>query len=107
MDGDAGGGGVQSGPDEEPDGDGCVSAGGKGRQRSAHTRFEALTPASEKLKQKFRAQISSACQALQYLDANNGRIRASQVRVELAPAEVLQKPDAGIGYDWEVEIRNA
>jgi len=75
MDGDAGCGGIQSGADEEPDGGGCVRRGDRGRKsprngptgpepgrrRGASTRFQAPKTASEKLKQKFKGQISAAC----------------------------------------------
>jgi hypothetical protein len=75
MDGDAGGGGIQSGPDEEPDGGGCVRRGERGRKsprngpagpetgrrKTAGTGFQGSKTASEKLKQKFKGQISAAC----------------------------------------------
>ena len=38
MDGDAGGGGIQFGPDEEPDGGGCVRRGRRGESRPGTAR---------------------------------------------------------------------
>ena len=75
MDGDAGGGGIQSGADEEPDGGGCVRRGEKGRKaprngptgpepgrvKTARAGFQGAKTASEELKQRFRGQISAAC----------------------------------------------
>ena len=60
MDGDAGGGGIQAGSDEEPDGGGCVRRGER-RRKTAGTGFQGSKTASEKLKEKFKGQISAAC----------------------------------------------